>query len=127
MENKDEKEQFNLDTPFINNYVNWIWMDVMRYQDWSARRYDANVGSINRTKLALKRLLVDMPLKGLEYVGSVLDKMPEYKNMNDIEDLKDYAQLDFVFGLIMNWLQTNLFEAHLNFGKPKYTKPSGQL
>jgi hypothetical protein len=113
-------EQFSLDTPFINNYVNWIWMDVQRYQEWSCRRFDANVGSINRTKLALKRLLTDMPMKGLSYVESTVAKIKELKDITDVTELSSYEQTDMVFRIVMDWLQPNLFELHINVGKPAY-------
>jgi hypothetical protein len=116
-----EETNFSLDTPFINNYVNWIWVDVQRYQEWSSRRWDPNVGSINRTKLALRRLLINMPLKGLHYVESEAMKIPEFRKINDVLDLKSYEQTDMVFRIAMNWLQPNLFELQINTAKPAYS------
>lgn len=122
----DDDNQFSIETPFINNYVNGIWVDVQNYQYWTSKRYDVGVqgygASLNRTLLALRRLLTDMPRKGMAYIQAQVDQhLPELKEVNDVLDLWSYKHADTIFQFAMDWLQPNLFELHINVGKPAYS------
>ena len=126
----EEVGNFQLDMQFNNYYATTMLQNVERYQFLTEQRY--KVGTRFRdTYFALVHLISNMPPKGKEFLVA---KYPELKGL-DFEKLyaemihskgvsvsDGYAFLDQLFNTCQEWLWPNIFELHMNVGKPAYSK-----
>jgi hypothetical protein len=123
-----EVGNYQLEMQFNNYYANTMLQNVERYQYLTEQRYKTGT-RFRDTFYALKHLISNMPPRGKAFL---VESFPELKGF-DFEKLYSeltrtrglsisdaYASLDKLFDTCQEWLWPNLFELHMNTGKPAY-------
>ena len=103
-------QDFDLEAPAINSYLNIILRYLKLYQDCSINR------QFSAAYRALKSIILCLPPKGQEILKLELEKLIIHEQ--DTNAISSFEQLDEMFQKVMAWLYPNLLEFHFNNAKP---------
>jgi len=124
---KNEKQTFDLDEPFSNNYANAINQLMLNYQNVSRSRYHG--ASMREHFFALKSVVEYMPPKGKAYMANQYPDLKGFQweelfvelTMTKGVSITDvFTVLDKLFETAHSWIWENILQFHLEHGKPAY-------
>jgi hypothetical protein len=108
---ENQNQEFNLDAPAVNNYLNILLRYIKFYQDCTIDR------SFSAAVNVLRSLILTLPPKGQEALKDEIELFRKYDSNTSI--IRDFGQLDKIFQKTMIWLYPNLLELHFNNAQPR--------
>ena len=121
-----EVKDFDLDNAATNSYIQ-VATDAMKKFNYIK---DSTMDYKFKHMLnALETLLINLPPKGKLYMAEEKEKVRKTKNHEmiigkfgrRILPLQYESELTPIYDKATDWLWPNLFELHMNVGKPAYT------